>query len=60
MKTAETIEMERKMRNKSYRFYWFARQSWAFHKGQRTWAVLHFLPAWRGFNRACVNDMRDT
>lgn len=47
-----------KMHRKSYRFYWFCRVSWGYQQGQRFSALRRFWPAWRSFNRQCVEDMR--
>ncbi len=56
-KTPETIELDRKMRNKSYRFYWFARQSWSYHQGQRWLFFRQFKGAWRKFDALMLHDL---
>jgi hypothetical protein len=58
MKAPETIELERKMHKKSYRFIWFCRVSWGYQKGQRLSALRHFWGAWRSFNQQCIEDQK--
>jgi hypothetical protein len=58
MKSPETIELERKMHKKSYRFYWFCRVSWGYQQGQRLSALWRFWPAWRRFDRLMVEDQK--
>jgi hypothetical protein len=50
-------KLEQRMQHKSYRFIWFARQSWAFMQGDRRSFFRNFWPAWREFNVLALHDI---